>query len=107
MIYCFDIDGTICTLEPNSDYVSAKPFSFMIQKINELYDAGHTIKFFTARGCNSGIDHTELTAQQLRDWGIRYHELIMNKKPHYDLLIDDKAVNVESWIRSVGIKNDV
>tara|TARA_Y100001937_G_C7062554_1_gene304438 strand:- start:270 stop:593 length:324 start_codon:yes stop_codon:yes gene_type:complete len=107
MIYCFDIDGTICTLEPNSDYASAKPFPFMIQKINELYDAGHTIKFFTARGCNSGIDHTELTAQQLRDWKVRYHELIMNKKPHYDLLIDDKAVNVESWVRSVGIKNNV
>ena len=107
MIYCFDIDGTICTLEPNSDYTNAKPFPFMIQKINELYAAGHTIKFFTARGCNSGIDHTELTANQLRDWGLNYHELIMNKKPHYDLLIDDKAVNVETWIRSVGIKPSV
>lgn len=105
MIYCFDIDGTICTLEKNSEYKNAKPFSNMIEKINELYEAGHTIKFFTARGCNSGIDHTVLTMTQLELWGINYHELIMNKKPHYDLLVDDKAVNVETWMRSVGIKN--
>ena len=107
MIYCFDIDGTICTLEPNSAYDKAQPFPFMIKKINELFEAGHTIKFFTARGCNSGIDHTQLTAKQLSEWGLKYHELIMNKKPHYDLLIDDKAVNVETWIRSVGIKPGV
>ncbi len=105
MIYCFDIDGTICTLEKNSKYENAKPFPSMLAKINELYDAGHTIKFFTARGCNSGIDHTNLTTSQLEEWGVRYHELIMNRKPHYDLLVDDKAVNVESWMRSVGIKD--
>jgi len=29
----------------------------------------------------------------------------MNRKPHYDLLVDDKAVNAESWMRSVGIKD--
>ena len=105
MIYCFDIDGTICSLEKNSEYHRAKPYQNMVNKINELYEAGHTIKFFTARGCNSGIDHTELTTMQLQKWGIKYHELIMNKKPHYDLLVDDKAVNVESWMRSTGIKD--
>jgi len=105
MIYCFDIDGTICTLESNSQYKNATVFPWMIEKINELYESGHTIKFFTARGCNSGIDHTDLTTRQLSEWGVNYHELIMNKKPHYDLLVDDKAVNVESWMRSVGIKN--
>ena len=105
MIYCFDIDGTICTLEKNSQYQDAEPYEIMVLKINELYAAGHTIKFFTARDCNSGVDHTALTINQLDSWGIKYHELIMNKKPHYDLLVDDKAVNVESWMRSVGIKN--
>jgi hypothetical protein len=105
MIYCFDIDGTICTLEPNSQYESATPFMGMITKINELYEAGHIIKFFTARGCNSGIDHTDLTSRQLKLWGVLYHELIMNRKPHYDLLIDDKAVNVEDWRRCVGVEN--
>jgi carbamoyl-phosphate synthase large subunit len=105
MIYCFDIDGTICTLEKNSQYEIAQPFAAMISKINDLYSQGHTIKFFTARGCNSGIDHTDLTTGQLKSWGVNYHELIMNRKPHYDLLIDDKAVNVEDWMRCMGVKN--
>ena len=103
MIYCFDIDGTICTLQKKSDYENAKPFPEMVEQINRLYDDGHIIKFFTARGCNSGIDHTQLTTKQLDEWGIKYHELIMNSKPHYDLLVDDKAINVEDFRRALGL----
>ena len=101
MIYCFDIDGTICTLTEGGTYHKAEPFHDMIDNINNLYESGNTIKMFTARGSVSGKDYTSLTTQQLSDWGVRYHELIMNKKPHYDLLIDDKAVNVEDWRRCV------
>ena len=104
MIYCFDIDGTICTLRSQSDYELAKPFTEIICLINQLYESGNEIKMFTARGCTSGIDHTDLTIKQLEEWGVKYHELIMNKKPHYDLLVDDKAVNVETFRRSHGIK---
>ena len=32
----------------------------------------------------------DLTKQQLDDWGVKYHELIMGK-PHADFFIDDKA----------------
>ena len=99
MIYCFDIDGTICSLTYGGKYGRATPFQDMIDKINELYDSGHTIKMFTARGSVSGNDYTDLTVAQLSRWGVKYHELIMNRKPHYDLLIDDKAVNVEDWRR--------
>lgn len=104
MIYCFDIDGTICTTVKDSQYREARPFPGMVRKINDLYEEGHRIMFFTARGCQSGIDHTELTISQLEEWGIKYHELIMNKKPHYDLLVDDKAINVEDFKRATGIK---
>jgi hypothetical protein len=55
------------------------------------------IKYFTARGSVSGIDWTDFTTSQLEHWGAKYHELIMNRKPHYDLLIDDKAVNALKW----------
>ena len=96
MIYCFDIDGTICDT-PGNDYPSAVPFNDVISKINELFDAGHTIKMFTARGSVSGKDWTDLTAKQLASWGVPYHELIMNKKPHYDILIDDKAISAMAW----------
>tara|TARA_B100001094_G_C18181514_1_gene801167 strand:+ start:1269 stop:1580 length:312 start_codon:yes stop_codon:yes gene_type:complete len=97
MIYCFDIDGTICTLRENSDYENAKPFPDVLQKIRELFNEGHTIKFFTARGCVSGKDWSKFTAAQLSGWNVPYHELIMNKKPHYDILIDDKAMSAMAW----------
>ncbi len=103
MIYCFDIDGTLCYTN-GSDYEGSEPWPHMIESVNRLYDEGHTIKLFTARGSVSGKDWTEHTVAQMQEWGVKYHELIMNKKPHYDLLVDDKAVNVEDWMRSHGMK---
>ena len=98
MIYCFDIDGTICTSVENSDYESAMPIEIMKTTINNLYESGNTIKFFTARGCVSGKDWTEVTKRQLDSWGFKYHELIMNKKPHADCFVDDRGIDVNSWI---------
>lgn len=97
MIYCFDLDGTICTMTHNNKYDQAKPIDLMVTAINELYLQGHTIKIFTARGASSGIDWTDMTKNQLHTWKLQYHELIMNKKPSYDIYIDDKAYNVEFW----------
>ena len=97
MIYCFDIDGTICSSVKNSDYPSAVPFENMLKKINELYDEGNTIYFMTARGSVSGKDWTEFTSKQLNDWGFKYHKLITNQKPHADLFIDDKGRNAIEW----------
>jgi hypothetical protein len=51
---------------------------------------------FTARGSTTGIDWTDVTARQLADWGVDYHELILGK-PHFDLLIDDKAIGSEHY----------
>jgi glycerol-3-phosphate cytidylyltransferase len=96
MIYCFDIDGTITETQGN-DYEGAIPNQLMIDKVNSLFEEGHRIIFFTARGGTSGIDWSEFTEKQLKGWGIKYHDLIMNQKPHFDLLIDDKCVNVEAW----------
>ena len=96
MIYCFDIDNTICETEQNF-YSESKPYQEVIDGINNLYIDGHRILFFTARGSVSGIDWTDLTKKQLKTWGVKYHELIMNKKPHFDLLVDDKCVNIEEW----------
>ena len=35
----------------------------------------------------------EVTKKQLSSWGCRYHNLSVGKKPDYDLLICDKAIN--------------
>jgi hypothetical protein len=90
-----DIDQTIC-LTPYMDgmhrYELSIPFSQRIDKINKLYDQGHTIIYWTARGSGSGIDWTELTNKQLNDWGCKFHEVRLGK-PSYDVWIDDKALS--------------
>ena len=91
MIYCFDIDGTICT-NTEGFYESAIPFRERITYINQLYEDGHTIKMFTARGSGTGKDWRQLTEKQLQTWGVKYNELILGK-PEADLFIDDKAIN--------------
>jgi hypothetical protein len=90
-IFCFDIDDTICKTE-GMDYESSAPFVERIAKINKLYEAGHTIKFFTARGSKTGIDWTEVTKLQLQNWGVKYHELQLGK-PFADYYIDDKGIS--------------
>jgi hypothetical protein len=67
-----------------------------IAKVNKLYDAGNTIIYWTARGMNSGKDHTDFTRIQLDQWGCKYHEIRMSK-PVYDVWIDDKAQTIEEF----------
>ena len=59
-IYCFDIDGTICTISVE-DYSMAEPYPERINQINALYDEGNKIIFNTARGFETGIDWSDLT----------------------------------------------
>ena len=101
MKYIIDIDGTICKeviLENGKkDYENHVPIIERIAAVNALYDSGNTIKYMTARGITSKIDYYELTLKQLEKWGAKYHELSVGKKEHYDIWIDDKAVNSESY----------
>ena len=95
MIYCFDIDGTICS-NTDGEYEAGEPNHEMIAEVNRLYSEGHTIVMHTARGSTTGLDWRDLTARQLDDWGVRYHALHMGK-PMADIYVDDKAINVEDW----------
>ena len=96
MVYVFDIDGTICT-NTYGDYEKAVPYEDMVKKINSLYADGNTIKMMTARGSKTGIDWTDTTKRQLSEWNVKHHELIMNKKPHADVYVDDKAINATTF----------
>ena len=86
-----DVDNTI-TETIGRDYQNSKPIYEKIEIINKLYDAGHTITYWTARGSVSGIDFYELTKSQLNDWGAKHHNFMIGKPP-FDLLIDDKTIN--------------
>jgi hypothetical protein len=97
MVYCFDIDGTICT-NTDGDYSAAQPDHSTIDRINALYECGHTVYFHTARGSTTRIDWRKMTEQQLRMWGVRYHVLFMGK-PTADLYVDDKAISAADWKR--------
>tara|TARA_B100001113_G_C20680400_1_gene436163 strand:- start:133 stop:429 length:297 start_codon:yes stop_codon:yes gene_type:complete len=98
MIYIVDIDGTICETK-DGKYTESKPMLCRIKKINDLYDEGHKIIYMTARGAVTKMDWRELTEKQLKEWGCKYHELDVGNKPHFDLWIDDKAINSEEFFK--------
>ena len=97
--FVFDIDNTLCKTE-GSEYANSKPMMDRIGYVNNLYEAGHTIILMTARGMgrsnnNASIAHQlfyALTQQQLKDWGVRYHQLFLGK-PAADHYIDDKGIS--------------
>ena len=96
MIYYVDIDGTICDQEKGRDYSLSLPYKERIAHFNALFDQGHEIHYWTARGMESKKDHSKLTVEQLHKWGVKYTSVNF-KKPHYDIWIDDKAQNVEKY----------
>jgi len=93
-----DIDETICITPASRDYSEATPLLNHIEKINKLYDEGNTIIYWTARGTETGIDWVEVTVNQFNDWGVKYHDLMFDK-PAYDLFIDDKNANSETFFK--------
>jgi len=97
-----DIDDTICYYETNKEdknYNLAIPYKYRIERINKLYNEENNIIYWTARGTATGIDWREVTETQLKEWGCKYHELRMGK-PVYDLFIDDKNINSETFFTS-------
>jgi hypothetical protein len=97
MVVFVDIDETICEYIGKREYELASPIKDRIEHVNKLYDEGNTIVYWTARGASTKIDWTDLTLFQLNSWGAKYHELKMNSKPEYDLLICDKAINSDAY----------
>ena len=95
-----DIDETICSTPENREYSKSVPIKERIEKINQLYNDGNTIIYWTARGTGSGKDWRKVTEKQFDDWGVKYHELKF-KKPMYDLFIDDRNINSDTFFEEV------
>jgi len=111
MRYCFDIDGTICTPTKGRAYDKAMPYTSRIDRINDLYDKGNYIIYFTARAMGRFAGDpdasskaaallTDLTKDQLKSWGCKYHELILGK-PNADYYIDDKGISSNEFFNDI------
>lgn len=99
-----DIDETISTYPGKRIYELAVPLKKNIAKINKLHSEGWHITYWTARGASSKVDTYDLTIKQLNEWGCEYDDLIVGyrdsniclpTKPHFDMVIDDKAKRIE------------
>ena len=102
MILFVDLDNTICTTvdgDYEQSFVDPLVNQPVINKVNRIYDNGHTVIIWTARGTTTGISWLELTSEQLQSWGVRYTELRIGK-PEYTLFIDDKALTPEDWLKT-------
>lgn len=106
-VFVFDIDDTIITRPMGLNYLGLDkylqciPMLDNIKIVNDLYDSGHKIILYTARGMsvlNGDIEAVydklyNLTVQQLNQFNVKYHELFLGKL-YYDYWVDDKAINV-------------
>jgi dTDP-glucose 4,6-dehydratase len=95
MRFAFDIDNTIVQTI-NGNYAESTPIQERINLVNTLYNRGDTIILFTARGSASGKDYKKLTEDQMKLFGVKYHQLIFGK-PDVDVFIDDKAISPLDW----------
>lgn len=91
MKIAIDIDGTICKECGTFDKVIEKPFDDAKKEINEWFEQGHEIIFFTARGW----EQYKVTEYWLKLHGFKYDRLICGK-PIYDIIIDDRS-KIPTW----------
>ena len=76
--YLIDIDGTICDDVPNEEperMATVEPYPDALEVLNNWYDEGHIITFFTSRT----DEHREVTETWLKKHGFKYHGLLLNK----------------------------
>ena len=76
--YLIDIDGTITDDIPNEQperMETSLPYEGSVDIINEWYDEGHIITFFTSRT----EEHRDVTEKWFDKNGFKYHHLLMNK----------------------------
>lgn len=76
--YLIDIDGTITEDVPNEEperMETCEPFPDALEIINQWFEEGHVITFFTSRT----EEHRDVTEGWLERKGFKYHGLLMNK----------------------------
>lgn len=108
--YILDIDGTICQAELQEDgtydYPNAISFPRVIDRINELHEAGNKIILFTARGMRTHKGNTKKIRENvqpvLEDWlkrhNVNYHKLIVGKPWGENVIyVDNRNLSLKSF----------
>jgi len=108
--FIIDIDGTLCTspqLEDGSfDYPNAEPITAVINRVNEMYDAGHTVVLSTARGMRTYEGNVKKIKEKvlpvLEEWlkvhGVKYHRLDVGKSwGDNPIYVDNRNLSVKSF----------
>ncbi len=98
-----DIDETICFYKNDLRiYEKAIPSYKNIKKINKLHKDGWEVIYWTSRGSSQPNNPhrmeyiRKLTYDSLKSWGCLFTDLqIGDKKPGFDLVIDDKAKRID------------
>lgn len=106
-IIAIDLDDVICTRSKEYEHLGPAKYDYCepilenIDLVYKLWDSNqYKIVIYTARGMaqfkgDIGTVYQKLyekTKKQLDKWKVPYDELVMGKI-HYDVLIDDKALN--------------
>ena len=91
MVYCFDLDSTLCNTNGNN-YSESTPKKERIKLVNKLFDEGNRIIIDTARGSVSGKNYFFFTVNQLKSWGVKFHTVRTGVKIGADIFIDDKGI---------------
>lgn len=77
-----------------------------IELINNLFNNGHKIVYFTARGMGTSGEDTsianlkwyEFTKNQLQNWNAKFHDLIIGK-PSADYYVDDRMIGLSDFFQ--------
>lgn len=76
--FMIDIDGTICDDIPNEEperMGTCLPYVDALKMLNQWYDEGHIITFFTSRT----EEHRDVTETWLDKHGFKYHGILFGK----------------------------
>lgn len=109
--YLIDIDGTITDDVPNEEpwrMETCLPYQGSVEMINDWYDKGHIITFFTSRT----ESHRKVTEEWLKKQGYKYHGVLMNKPRGGQYhIIDNHVVKASrfngKWTKFVKKKVDI
>lgn len=108
--FIIDIDGTICNPalreDGSADYENATPIGLVINRINELHAAGHSIILHTSRGMRTWSGDLKKIKQHvlpvLEAWlktaGVNYHSIVCGKPwGENPIYVDNRNLSVKSF----------